>query len=101
MSQSGMTTDSSTPVLRFSVALEPSHLLRARERLRDYLRLYCADEELVDDVVLCVEEACHQRHPPQRRHAKTCRSRCASRATSCVVRSATTAGASTQGFDPG
>ena len=58
MPQSGMTMDSSAPVLRFSVALEPSHLLRARERLRDYLRLHCADEELVDDVVLCLEEAC-------------------------------------------
>ena len=53
-----MTTDSATPVLRFSVALEPSHLLRARERLRDYLRLNCADEDLVADVVLCLEEAC-------------------------------------------
>lgn len=46
------------PALRFSVALEPSHLLRARERLRDYLRLVCADEELAEDVVLCLEEAC-------------------------------------------
>ena len=46
------------PALRFSVALDPSHLLRARERMRDYLRLHCADEELVDDIVLCLEEAC-------------------------------------------
>ena len=52
-----MTRDTSAPVLRFSVALEPSHLLRARERLRDYLRLHCADEDLVADVVLCLEEA--------------------------------------------
>jgi PAS domain S-box-containing protein len=55
--QPGMTTDS-PPVLRFSVAPKPSHLLRARERLRDYLRLHCADEDLVGDVVLCIEEAC-------------------------------------------
>jgi PAS domain S-box-containing protein len=43
--------------LRFAVALEPALLLRARERLRDYLRLHCTDGELVDDVVLCLEEA--------------------------------------------
>ena len=58
MPQSGMTIDSTAPVLRFSVAPEPSHLLRARERLRDYLRLHCADQDLVSDVVLCLEEAC-------------------------------------------
>ena len=56
MPQSGQTPD--TTALRFSLALEPSHMLRARERLRDYLRLHCADQELVDDVVLCLEEAC-------------------------------------------
>ena len=38
--------------------LEASHLLRARERLRDYLREYCASSDLIDDVVLCIEEAC-------------------------------------------
>ena len=38
--------------------LEASHLLRARERLRDYLREYCASADLIDDVVLCIEEAC-------------------------------------------
>jgi PAS domain S-box-containing protein len=36
---------------------EPAHLLRARERIRDYLRLYCTDEQLISDVVLCVDEA--------------------------------------------
>ena len=51
-------SDETANVLRFSVAPEPSHLLRARERLRDYLRQYCPDRELVSDVVLCLEEAC-------------------------------------------
>ena len=46
------------PALSFSVALEPSHLPRARERLRDFLRLHCAEEDLVEDVVLGLEEAC-------------------------------------------
>lgn len=46
------------PHLRFSVAPEPSRLLRARERIRDYLALHCADETIVNDVVLAVEEAC-------------------------------------------
>ena len=58
MPQSDVTSEASAPTLRFSVALEASHLLRARERLRDYLHLHCADAELVDDVVLCLEEAC-------------------------------------------
>jgi PAS domain S-box-containing protein len=44
--------------LHFRVPPEPSHLLRARERLRDYLRQYCTDRDVIDDVVLCVEEAC-------------------------------------------
>jgi serine/threonine-protein kinase RsbW len=46
------------PALGFSVPLEPSHLSRARERLRAYLQMHCADAELVADVVLCLEEAC-------------------------------------------
>ena len=46
------------PRLHFRVPPEPSHLLRARERVRDYLHQYCADRQVVDDTVLCVEEAC-------------------------------------------
>ena len=46
------------PRLHFRVPPEPSHLLRARERLRDYLRQYCTDRDVVDDIVVCVEEAC-------------------------------------------
>jgi PAS domain S-box-containing protein len=46
------------PRLHFRLPLDPARLLRARERVRDYLRSLTADEDLVDDVVLCVEEAC-------------------------------------------
>jgi PAS domain S-box-containing protein len=47
-----------TPRLRFSLAPEPSRLLRARERIRDYLTAHCADPTTVNDIVLAVEEAC-------------------------------------------
>jgi len=50
-------TQEAPPRLHFRVPPEPSHLLRARDRIRDYLRQYCTDELLVSDVVLCVEEA--------------------------------------------
>ena len=46
------------PSLSFRLAPEPSHLLRARERIRDYLRAQCDDPGLTDQVVLCIEEAC-------------------------------------------
>ncbi len=46
------------PSLSFRVPPEPSHLRRARERLRDYLRQYCTEPQLVNDLVLCAEEAC-------------------------------------------
>lgn len=46
------------PRLLFQLPLDAARLLRARERVRDYLRALCSDEDLVDDVVLCVEEAC-------------------------------------------
>ncbi len=58
VSQSRTAPATSPPRLEFRVPPEGSHLLRARERLRDYLGQYCAEHELVDDVVLCVEEAC-------------------------------------------
>ena len=57
MSQSRATSQIAPPRLHFRVPPEPSHLLRARERLRDYLCQYCADGQVIDDVVLCVEEA--------------------------------------------
>ena len=50
-----MTRPSEPPRLHFSVAPEPSRLLRARERIRDYLMLHCTDETTVDDVVLAIE----------------------------------------------
>ncbi len=46
------------PELRFELPPEPARLLRARERVRDYLRLFCADEPVVDDIVFCLTEAC-------------------------------------------
>jgi PAS domain S-box-containing protein len=57
LSQSSVTPQTAPPRLHFRVPPEPSHLLRARERLRDYLRLYCAERQVIDDVVLCIEEA--------------------------------------------
>jgi len=58
VSQPETAPEASPPRLEFRVPPEGSHLLRARERLREYLVHYCAERELVDDVVLCVEEAC-------------------------------------------
>ena len=46
------------PRLHFLVAPEPSRLLRARDRIRDYLTLHCSDQIIIDDIVLAVEEAC-------------------------------------------
>ena len=46
------------PRLRFHVAPEPSRLLRARDRIRDYLTLHAFDQSPIDDVVLAIEEAC-------------------------------------------
>ena len=40
------------------MAPEPSRLLRARERIRDYVSLHCGDPTIANDVVLAVEEAC-------------------------------------------
>ncbi len=48
----------SFPRLSFRVPLDPARLLRMRERVRDYLRMHCASLDDIDDVVLCVEEAC-------------------------------------------
>jgi PAS domain S-box-containing protein len=45
------------PRLHFSLGPEPSRLLRARERIRDYLTQHCSDEALVNDIVLAIEEA--------------------------------------------
>ena len=58
MSQSSSVKSQTVPPrLHFRVPPEPSHLLRARERLRDYLRQFCGEYRVIDDVVLCVEEA--------------------------------------------
>ena len=46
------------PRLHFLVAPEASRLLRARDRVRDYLTQHCSEQAIIDDVVLAVEEAC-------------------------------------------
>ncbi len=48
----------SLPRLIFRLPPDPSRLLRARERMRDYLQQYCSDQRAIDDVVLAVQEAC-------------------------------------------
>ncbi len=58
MSESGVSPDVQPPRLSFRLALEPSRLMRARERIRDYLLAHCDDAQLIDQVVLCVVEAC-------------------------------------------
>ena len=57
LTQSSAAPQTAPPRLYFRVPPEPSHLLRARERVRDYLRQYCTDDTLIDEVVLCLEEA--------------------------------------------
>ena len=58
MTQYNLTHDISLPRLAFRLGLDPARLARARERVRDYLWLHCDNERLVDEVVLCVDEAC-------------------------------------------
>ena len=58
MSDRASKADAPLPRLSFRLALEPSHLLRARERIRDYLLAHCGDPRVTDEVVLCIEEAC-------------------------------------------
>ena len=58
MTQYKPTYDISLPRLAFRLGLDPARLARARERVRDYLWLHCDDQRLVDEVVLCVDEAC-------------------------------------------
>jgi PAS domain S-box-containing protein len=52
--------DSSVPPasLRFHLPLDSSRLLRARERLRDYLHRHRLSSAVVEDVVLAIDEAC-------------------------------------------
>jgi PAS domain S-box-containing protein len=58
LSGSSVTPRIAPPRLNFHLPPEPAHLRRARERIRDYLGQYCAERQVIDDVVLCVEEAC-------------------------------------------
>jgi len=49
---------SATAGLDLRVPLEPSRLARVRERIRDCLRWNCRETEVIEDVVMCLEEAC-------------------------------------------
>ena len=51
-------TPAAVTQLSFSLPPEPSRLLRARERIRDFLQQHCSSQGAIDDVVLCIEEAC-------------------------------------------
>jgi PAS domain S-box-containing protein len=46
------------PGLHFHLPPEAARLLRARERIRDYLRLLCTDDAAIEDIVFCITEAC-------------------------------------------
>jgi PAS domain S-box-containing protein len=58
VTQDKLAHDILLPRLAFRLGLDPARLARARERVRDYLWLHCDDQCLVDEVVLCLEEAC-------------------------------------------
>lgn len=58
MSEATTTAETSHPRLTFHLSPDPARLQRARERVRDYLAAHCEDSRLVNDVVLCIEEAC-------------------------------------------
>ena len=45
------------PRLKFRLPLDPARLLRARERIRDYLTQHRIEGDTIDDVVLALEEA--------------------------------------------
>ena len=47
----------SPPRLAFTLPLDAARLLRARQRIRDYLHSHVRDREAIDAVVLAVEEA--------------------------------------------
>jgi PAS domain S-box-containing protein len=57
LSQRSATPQTTAPRLHFRVPPEPSHLLRARERIRDYLEQHCSERQVSDDLVMCIEEA--------------------------------------------
>ena len=46
------------PGLSFTVTPDPARLQDTRETVRDHLARYCADEAVVSDVVLAIQEAC-------------------------------------------
>ncbi|HUK78094.1 MAG TPA: PAS domain S-box protein, partial [Thermoleophilia bacterium] len=57
MSHNSLRSQWAPPRLLFRVPPQASHLRRARERIRDYLGQYYDDDDLIHDLVLCIEEA--------------------------------------------
>ncbi len=53
----GVLRQTMSPLLAFSVQLEPARLLRARQRVADYLLRFGVPQRTVDEVVLAVHEA--------------------------------------------
>jgi len=49
--------ESALPRLAFRLPLDPARLLRARQRIRDYLNEQSLDADAIDQVVLAIEEA--------------------------------------------
>ena len=58
MTPAARTSDTSLPDLRFTVPLDAARLLRARERVRDFLDQLEVRANIIDEVILAVEEAC-------------------------------------------
>ncbi len=56
------------PRLRFFLPLEPKRLMRARQRIRDYLHDHGVDSSAIDDIVLAIQEAMTNAV----RHSKAC-----------------------------
>ena len=66
MSSETAKTHPAAPRLHFSLTPEPSRLLRARERIRDYLTPHCSDADDRQRRRARHRRGLHQRHPPQR-----------------------------------
>lgn len=58
LTQPGARQGSALSRLHFCLPADPSRLHRTRDRIRDYLQLYCADQDVIDDLVLGIDEAC-------------------------------------------
>ena len=77
MTRAAPTYDTSLPDLRFTVPLDAARLLRARERVRDFLDRLEVRTDIIDEIILAVEEACTNavRHSCARDPMEICLSR--------------------------